>query len=62
MIAMSRFGYLRTPMPADASPEAQADAHVCLLDALGIGKTAAMGGSAGGGGIPVIRGTDGHSL
>jgi 2-hydroxy-6-oxonona-2,4-dienedioate hydrolase len=36
VIAMSRFGYLRTPRPADASPEAQADAHACLLDALGI--------------------------
>jgi 2-hydroxy-6-oxonona-2,4-dienedioate hydrolase len=33
VIAMSRFGYLRTPMPADASAAAQADAHVCLLDA-----------------------------
>ena len=32
VIAMSRFGYLRTPMPADASAAAQADAHVCLLD------------------------------
>ena len=32
VIAMSRFGYLRTPMPADASATAQADAHVCLLD------------------------------
>jgi pimeloyl-ACP methyl ester carboxylesterase len=48
VIAMSRFGYLRTPRPADASPEAQADAHVCLLDALGIGKAAVMGVSAGG--------------
>jgi pimeloyl-ACP methyl ester carboxylesterase len=47
VIAMSRFGYLRTPRPADASPEAQADAHVCLLDALGIGKAAVMGVSAG---------------
>jgi len=47
VIAMSRFGYLRTPRPADASPQAQADAHVCLLDALGIGKAAAMGVSAG---------------
>jgi len=47
VIAMSRFGYLRTPMPADASAAAQADAHVCLLDALGIAKTAVMGGSAG---------------
>lgn len=48
VIAMSRFGYLRTPRPADASPEAQADAHVCLLDALGIGKATVMGVSAGG--------------
>ena len=48
VIAMSRFGYLRTPMPADASAAAQADAHVCLLDALGIGGAAVMGGSAGG--------------
>jgi pimeloyl-ACP methyl ester carboxylesterase len=47
VIAMSRFGYLRTPMPADASAAAQADAHVCLLDALGVGRAAVMGGSAG---------------
>ena len=47
VIAMSRFGYLRTPMPADASPAAQADAHVCLLGALGIGQAAVLGGSAG---------------
>ena len=47
VIAMSRFGYLRTPMPADASPAAQADAHVCLLDALGIRRAAVLGGSAG---------------
>jgi 2-hydroxy-6-oxonona-2,4-dienedioate hydrolase len=48
VIAMSRFGYLRTPRPADVSPEAQADAHVCLLDALGVAKAAVMGVSAGG--------------
>jgi pimeloyl-ACP methyl ester carboxylesterase len=47
VIAMSRFGYLRTPMPADTSAAAQADAHVCLLDALGIRQAAVMGGSAG---------------
>lgn len=41
------FGYLRTPRPTDASPEAQADAHVCLLDALGITRAAVMGVSAG---------------
>jgi pimeloyl-ACP methyl ester carboxylesterase len=48
VIAMSRFGYLRTPMPEDASPAAQADAHVCLLDALGIAQAAVLGLSAGG--------------
>jgi 2-hydroxy-6-oxonona-2,4-dienedioate hydrolase len=47
VIAMSRFGYLRTPRPIDASPQAQADAHVCLLDALGIKRAAVMGVSAG---------------
>jgi 2-hydroxy-6-oxonona-2,4-dienedioate hydrolase len=47
VIAMSRFGYLRTPMPSDSSAVAQAAAHVCLLDALGIRQAAIMGGSAG---------------
>ena len=47
VIAVSRFGYLRTPMPAEASADAQADAHVCLLDALGIRQAAVIGGSAG---------------
>ncbi|MCK0508456.1 alpha/beta fold hydrolase [Aromatoleum anaerobium] len=46
-IAMSRFGYLRTPLPVDASPSAQADAHACLLDALGVSKASALGLSAG---------------
>lgn len=47
VIAMSRFGYLRTPMPADGSAAAQAEAFVCLLDALQIRTAAVMGGSAG---------------
>jgi pimeloyl-ACP methyl ester carboxylesterase len=47
VIAMSRFGYLRTPMPSDASPAAQADAHACLLDALKLPGAAILGGSAG---------------
>jgi 2-hydroxy-6-oxonona-2,4-dienedioate hydrolase len=47
VIAPSRFGYLRTPLPADASPMAQADAHACLLDALHLDKVAVMGVSAG---------------
>ena len=47
VIAVSRFGYLRTPMPADATPAAQADAHACLLDALHIQRAAIFGISAG---------------
>jgi pimeloyl-ACP methyl ester carboxylesterase len=47
IIAMSRFGYLRTPLPTDATPAAQADAHACLLDALQISRVAVIGMSAG---------------
>lgn len=47
VIAMSRFGYLRTPLPPDASAAAQSDAHACLLDALGIPRAAIIGASAG---------------
>jgi pimeloyl-ACP methyl ester carboxylesterase len=47
VIAMSRFGYLRTPLPADASAAAQADAHARLLDALEVPRAAIIGGSAG---------------
>jgi len=47
VIAVSRFGYLRTPMPADASVVAQADAHLALMDALGINRAVLFGGSAG---------------
>jgi 2-hydroxy-6-oxonona-2,4-dienedioate hydrolase len=47
VIAPSRFGYLRTPVPKDVSPGAQADAHACLLDALGVSRVAVFGGSAG---------------
>jgi 2-hydroxy-6-oxonona-2,4-dienedioate hydrolase len=48
VIAMSRFGYLRTALPADASPAAQADAHASLMDALKISRAAVLGVSAGG--------------
>lgn len=48
VIAPSRFGYLRTPLPADASAAAQADAHADLLDALGIPHAVVIGASAGG--------------
>ena len=47
VIAPSRFGYLRTSVPHEASAEAQADAHACLLDALGYRRVAVMGASAG---------------
>jgi len=47
VIAMSRFGYLRTPLPENASAAAQADAHACLLDALNIPLAAVVGLSAG---------------
>jgi pimeloyl-ACP methyl ester carboxylesterase len=47
IIALSRFGYLRTPLPDNASAEAQADAHACLLDALGVSRAAILGMSAG---------------
>jgi 2-hydroxy-6-oxonona-2,4-dienedioate hydrolase len=47
VLAVSRFGYLRTPLPVDASPAAQADAHAGLLDALKIRRVALVGASAG---------------
>ena len=49
VIAPSRFGYLRTPMPEnrDRLAEAQADAHVCLLDTLKLSKVTVFGVSAG---------------
>lgn len=47
VIAVSRFGYLRTPLPANASPIVQADAYAYLLDALKLPKVAVLGGSAG---------------
>jgi 2-hydroxy-6-oxonona-2,4-dienedioate hydrolase len=47
IIAPSRFGYLRTPVPDDTSPAAQADAHAALLDELRIDKCIVAGISAG---------------
>ncbi len=46
-IAPSRFGYLRTPLPADASTTAQADAFADLLDSLGIDRVAIVAMSGG---------------
>jgi 2-hydroxy-6-oxonona-2,4-dienedioate hydrolase len=48
LIVPSRFGYLRTPLPSDASFAAQADAFADLLDALNISKVIVMGFSFGG--------------
>lgn len=47
VIAPSRFGYLRTPLPPDPSAAAQADAHAALLDRLSIQRAAVVGLSAG---------------
>ncbi len=47
VIAPSRFGYLRTPVPQDHSPAAQADAHAALLSKLNIPKAIVVGVSAG---------------
>jgi 2-hydroxy-6-oxonona-2,4-dienedioate hydrolase len=47
VIAPSRFGYLGTPLPQDAAPAAQADAHAALLDAIGIRRAIVAGVSAG---------------
>ena len=47
VITMSRFGYLRTPAPPHPSIALQADAHACLLDALGVRSAAVISVSAG---------------
>lgn len=47
VIAPSRFGYLGTPMPADASVALQADAHAALLDALEVERALVFAASAG---------------
>ena len=46
-IAPSRFGYPGTPMPADASTAAQADALAALLEARGIDRVAVIAISGG---------------
>jgi pimeloyl-ACP methyl ester carboxylesterase len=47
IIAPSRFGYLRTPVPNDTSPRAQATAHAVLLAKLNVSKAIVLGVSAG---------------
>jgi pimeloyl-ACP methyl ester carboxylesterase len=46
-VAPSRFGYLGTAMPEQASVLLQADTHAALLDALGVEWVVALAGSAG---------------
>jgi 2-hydroxy-6-oxonona-2,4-dienedioate hydrolase len=47
LIAPSRFGYLRTPLPAKPSPEAEADTWADFLDALQIQRVSVIAFSAG---------------
>jgi len=47
-IAPSRFGFLGTPAPEGANSDLQAEAHACLLDALGIKQVSVVGISLGG--------------
>jgi len=47
LIAPSRFGYLRSSLPTNATPAMQADAYAQLLDHLGIDRVFAVAISAG---------------
>jgi pimeloyl-ACP methyl ester carboxylesterase len=47
IVAPSRFGYLRSSFPDDASPAHQADVLAALLDHLNIAQIPVIGGSAG---------------
>jgi pimeloyl-ACP methyl ester carboxylesterase len=47
VISVSRFGYLRSPMPENANVTMQADTYACLLDALGIQQVAVFTVSGG---------------
>jgi pimeloyl-ACP methyl ester carboxylesterase len=47
LLVPSRFGYLGSEMPADATVEMQADAFAELMDTVGIGDAIVLAGSAG---------------
>lgn len=47
IISVSRFGYLRSPLPTEANVTMQADAFACLLGALNIEQVAIFGASSG---------------
>ncbi len=46
-IVVSRFGYLGSPLPDDATPELQSTHYACLLDNLGIEQVVVVAFSAG---------------
>lgn len=48
LLCVSRFGYLKSSMPDNPSPELQADVYKELLDYLGIERVFVFGNSAGG--------------
>jgi len=48
VISPSRFGYVRSPLPENGSPAAQADVFAALLDVLKIKQAVVIGVSAGG--------------
>ena len=47
VIAPSRFGYLRTAMPDQPSPQAEADFFACFLGALNLDRVSVIAASAG---------------
>jgi pimeloyl-ACP methyl ester carboxylesterase len=53
LIGISRFGYLGSELPEEATPENQARAYVEVLDDLGIDDVVVIGTSAGG--APAVR-------
>lgn len=48
IIAVSRFGYMESPLPPHSTPAAQADLYAALLDVLQISKVSVVGFSSGG--------------
>lgn len=48
LISVSRFGYLRSPIPEDSSVETQSALYAILLDHLKVQTAIVLGGSAGG--------------
>jgi len=48
VLALSRPGYLRTPLASGRTPEKEADLYAAILDSLGIARAAVLGFSSGG--------------